>query len=95
MRTTLVPAKHRYLRALAGGGAVLTIGIVGAPIADAAPPQCTSTGANTTMCSRPGGSTAITTTPSLTGPFNSCPYDMDYMCNYGVTWNIGGIFSRR
>jgi hypothetical protein len=30
------------------------------------------------------------------GPYNDCGYGvgMEYMCDGGVSWNIGGIFRR-
>jgi hypothetical protein len=33
----------------------------------------------------------------VVGPYSSCGFGvgMEYMCNGGVTWNIGGIFGRR
>lgn len=73
-------------------------GIFGAPTASADDRTCTNTSANTTICSRPGGSTSINTSPPpVVGPYRSCGFGvgMDYMCGGGVTWNIGGIFNRR
>lgn len=72
------------------------LGIVVAPTAGADNRTCTNTSANTTVCSRPGGSTSISTSPPpVVGPYNSCGFGvgMGYMCSGGVTWNIGGIFS--
>lgn len=73
-------------------------GVVAAPTAGADDRSCTSTSANTTICSRPGGSTSINTSPApVVGPAPSCGFGvgLDYMCGGGVTWNIGGIFNRR
>lgn len=69
-----------------------------APTAGADDRSCTSTSANTTICSRPGGSTSINTSPPpVVGPYSSCGFGvgMEQMCNGGVTWNLGGIFSNR
>ena len=78
----------------------VALGIVVAPMAGADDRTCTNTSANTTICSRPGGSTSINTSPPpVVGPYSysSCGFGvgMDYMCGGGVTWNIGDIFSRR
>jgi hypothetical protein len=79
------------------GLATLALGVAVAPQA-AADRTCTNTSANTTICSRPGGSTSINTSPPpVVGPYTSCGFGtgMEYMCNGGVTWNIGGIFGGR
>ncbi|TPG29841.1 hypothetical protein [Mycolicibacterium hodleri] len=75
----------------------VALGIAVAPTAGADDRTCTNTSANTTICSRPGGSTSINTSPPVVGPVNSCGFGvgMEYMCNGGVTWNIGGIFNNR
>jgi hypothetical protein len=88
--------KPRYGIPLAGV-AIAALGIVVAPAVGADDRTCTNTSANTTICSRPGGSTAISSSPPVVGPYSSCGYGvgMEYMCGGGVTWNIGGIFSRR
>jgi hypothetical protein len=80
------------------GLAALALGTVVAPTAGADDRTCTSTSANTTICSRPGGSTSINTSPPpVVGPYSSCGYGvgLEYMCGGGVSWNIGGIFGRR
>jgi hypothetical protein len=85
---------HRALGVLA----VLGCGLLVAPHAGADDRTCTNTSANTTICSRPGGSTSISTSPPpVVGPYSSCGFGvgLDYMCGGGVTWNIGGIFNRR
>lgn len=74
------------------------LGTAAVPTAGADDRTCTNTSANTTVCSRPGGSTAINTSPPpVVGPYTSCGFGvgMDYMCGGGVSWNIGGIFGRR
>ena len=76
----------------------VVLGTAMAPTAGADDRTCTNTSSNTTICSRPGGSTSINTSPQpVVGPYDSCGFDigMEYMCNGGVTWNIGGIFDRR
>jgi hypothetical protein len=76
----------------------VAFGVVIAPTAGADDRTCTNTSANTTICSRPGGSTALSTSPPpVVGPYSSCAFGvgMDYMCGGGITWNIGGIFGRR
>jgi hypothetical protein len=76
----------------------VALGIVVAPTAGADDRTCTNTSANTTICSRPGGSTSINTSPPpVVGPYSSCGFGvgMDYMCGGGITWNLGGIFSNR
>ena len=72
------------------------LGIVLAPTANA-DRTCTNTSSNTTICSRPGGSTSINTSPPPVGPYTDCGFGvgMDYMCGGGVTWNIGGVFRNR
>ena len=80
------------------GIACLTMSIGYSATAGADDRSCTNTSANTTICSRPGGSTSINTSPPpVVGPANSCGFGvgMEYMCNGGVTWNIGGIFGGR
>jgi hypothetical protein len=77
---------------------VVALGVVVAPTAGADDRSCTNTSANTTICSRPGGSTSINTSPPpVVGPYSSCGFGigMEHMCNGGVTWNLGGIFSNR
>lgn len=86
-----------YVFALAATS-LAALGAFGVPTAGADDRTCTSTSANTTICSRPGGSTSINTSPPpVVGPYSSCGFGvgMDYMCNGGVTWNIGGVFGRR
>ena len=80
----------------AASAAVAALGIVVAPLAGADDRTCTSSGSST-VCTRPGGSTAITATPPVVGPYNDCGFGlgMEYMCDGGVTWNIGGIFRNR
>jgi hypothetical protein len=76
----------------------IALATVVAPPAGADDRTCTNTSANTTICSRPGGSTSINTSPPpVAGPYSSCGFGvgMDYMCGGGVTWNLGGIFSNR
>ena len=76
----------------------VALGIVVAPTAGADDRTCTNTSTNTTICSRPGGSTSINTSPPpVVGPYSSCGFGvgMDYMCGGGITWNLGGIFSNR
>jgi hypothetical protein len=88
---------RRLLGVTLAGTACVAI-TIGLPATAAADRSCTNTSANTTICSRPGGSTSINTSPPpVVGPATSCVYGvgMDYMCNGGVTWNIGGIFGRR
>jgi hypothetical protein len=78
--------------------AFVAVGTVLAPTAMADDRSCTNTSANTTICSRPGGSTSINTSPPpVVGPYTSCGFGvgMEHMCNGGVTWNLGGIFSNR
>ena len=73
-------------------------GMVLAPTAGADDRTCTNTSANTTICSRPGGSTSINASPPpVVGPYRSCGFGvgMEYMCGGGVTFNVGGIFSGR
>ncbi|MGH3643064.1 MAG: hypothetical protein ACRDUX_29035, partial [Mycobacterium sp.] len=53
----------------------VALGIVGAPTAGADDRTCTNTSANTTICSRPGGSTSINTSPPpVVGPYSSCGF---------------------
>jgi hypothetical protein len=81
-----------------GALAVLACSLFAAPHAGADDRTCTNTSANTTICSRPGGSTSINTSPPpVVGPYSSCGFGvgMEYMCGGGVTWNLGGIFGRR
>ncbi len=76
----------------------VAVGMAFASTAGADDRTCTNTSANTTICSRPGGSTSINTSPPpVVGPYSSCGFGvgMDYLCGGGVTWNIGGIFNRR
>jgi len=78
-------------------GLVITLlAFLAAPTAGADDRTCTTTSGKTTVCSRPGGSTAITTAPPVVGPYSSCGFGvgMEYMCDGGITWNMGGIFSR-
>ena len=92
-----MPNPKTYAPALVGLAA-LAFGLAGAPAAGADDRTCTNTSANTTICSRPGGSTSISTSPPpVVGPYSSCGYGdgMEYMCGSGITWNIGGIFGRR
>jgi hypothetical protein len=89
--------KPYYALPLVGLVAVMSCTVV-APTAGADDRTCTSTSANTTICSRPGGSTSISTSPPpVVGPYSSCGFGvgMEYMCGGGVSWNIGGIFGRR
>lgn len=91
--------RAKPLRAL-GAVAVsfIALGMVTAPTAGADDRTCTNTSATTTICSRPGGSTSINTSPPpVVGPYSSCGFGvgLEYMCGGGVTWNIGGIFGRR
>jgi hypothetical protein len=77
---------------------LVALGVAAAPPAGADDRSCTNTSANTTICSRPGGSTSINTSPPpVVGPYSNCGFGvgMEHMCNSGVTWNIGGIFGRR
>jgi hypothetical protein len=76
----------------------VSFGIVTAPTAGADDRTCTTTSANTTICSRPGGSTSINTSPQpVVGPYSACGYGTgsNSMCGGGVTWNVGGIFGGR
>jgi hypothetical protein len=87
----------RYYALPLVGMATVALGMAVAPTAGA-DRTCTNTSANTTICSRPGGSTSINTSPPpVVGPYSSCGFGvgMEYMCNGGVTWNLGGIFGRR
>jgi hypothetical protein len=80
------------------GMAAVAAGLAIAPTAGADNRTCTNTSANTTICSRPGGSTSINTSPPpVVGPYSSCGFGvgMEYMCGGGITWNIGGIRGRR
>ena len=72
------------------------MGLAVAPTAAATGPTCTNNG-GATICTRPGGSTSINASPPpVVGPYNDCGYGvgMEYMCDGGVSWNIGGIFRR-
>jgi hypothetical protein len=68
------------------------VGILAAPVAAAN--QCTTTSPGTTICQRPGGSTAINTSPTQVGPYLGFDCYLDYLdplCdnnNSGIT--IGG-----
>ena len=75
----------------------VVLGTALAPTAGADDRSCTNTSANTTICSRPGGSTSINTSPPPVGPYTSCGYgtSSNSVCGGGVTWNIGGIFNNR
>ena len=87
---------HIVAFAMAASAAALALSV--APTAGADDRSCTNTSANTTICSRPGGSTSINTSPPpVVGPYSSCGFGvgMEHMCNGGVTWNLGGIFSNR
>jgi hypothetical protein len=69
------------------------IGILIAPTANAAPTQCRTPTAGTTICQRPGGSTSINSSPTQTGPY--LPYDcyldyLDPLCDDGNSISIGG-----
>ena len=69
-----------------------------APVAAAAPGQTCTNNGGATICTRPGGSTSINASPPpVVGPYNDCGYGvgMEYMCDGGVSWNIGGIFRGR
>jgi hypothetical protein len=88
----------RARAAALSGLAALSMGIVSAPSAGADDRTCTNTSANTTICSRPGGSTSINTSPApVVGPYSACGFGvgLESMCGGGVSWNIGGIFGRR
>jgi hypothetical protein len=88
----------RYYALPLVGMATVALGMVIAPTAGADNRTCTNTSTNTTVCSRPGGSTSINTSPSpVVGPYSSCGFGvgLESMCNGGVTWNLGGIFGRR
>ncbi len=78
------------------GVAVTALGLAVAPMAAAATGQTCTNNGGATVCSRPGGSTSINATPQVVGPYNDCGYGvgMEYMCDGGVSWNIGGIFRR-
>ncbi len=84
---------------LLAGLAISAFAVAVSPSAGADDRTCTNTAANTTICSRPGGSTSINTSPPpVVGPYSSCAFGvgMEYMCGGGgVSWNIGAIFSRR
>jgi len=89
--------RRPYVLALAATS-LAALGAFVMPTAGADDRTCTSTSANTTICSRPGGSTSINTSPPpVVGPYTSCGFGvgMEHMCGGGVTWNIGGIFNRR
>lgn len=85
--------RQRYLVAAM---ALAALGIAVAPQATAAPGQTCTNNGGATVCTRPGGSTSINATPPVVGPYNDCGYGvgMEYMCDGGISWNIGGIFRR-
>jgi len=76
---------------LAGAG----LALAAAPMA-VAQPNCTSTGPGTTICSTPGGSTSITTSPVQSGPYLPAYCDPAYgaLCDGGVSISLGPIFDR-
>ncbi len=88
----------RYYALPLVGMTTVAVGMVMAPPAGADDRTCTNTNATTTICSRPGGSTSINTSPPpVVGPYSSCGFGvgLEHMCGGGVTWNLGGIFGRR
>ena len=82
----------RYSTSLAATGiAALGLGLAPTGGVDT---TCTNPSSGTTICSRPGGSTSISTSPTQTGPYlpYNCVYDYA-MCSYGIpgiTINVGG-----